>query len=214
VVVPGGNMGNSSALGKGFDEMLRLRLIDRLPKISVIQAEGSAPLAHLFAGLDSSELTADAALPGQIAPVADPRTLATAIKIGAPVSWKKALRAVLRTHGSIITVTEQEIADAKAIIGRDGIGCEPASATTVAGIRKLVAAGKIHAGESVVAVLTGHVLKDPDYVSHYHRGTLSFESVTAEGTAKPVQISGAFRNAPEKVAATKEAILKSLESRH
>ena len=213
VVVPGGNMGNSSALGKGFDEMLRLGLINRVPKISVIQAEGSAPLAHLFAGLNAAEVAPDAALPDQIAPVTNPRTLATAIKIGAPVSWKKALRAVLRTHGSVTTVTEQEIADAKAIIGRDGIGCEPASATTVAGIRKLVAAGKIQAGEFVVAVLTGHVLKDPDYVSHYHRGTLAFESVTAEGTARSVQISGAFRNAPEKVAASKEAILKSLESR-
>jgi threonine synthase len=213
VVVPGGNMGNSSALGKGFDEMVRLGLIDRLPKISIIQAEGSAPLAHLFAGLKSSEIARDAALPDDIAPVANPRTLATAIKIGAPVSWKKALRAVLRTQGSIITVSEQEIADAKAIIGRDGIGCEPASATTVAGIRKLTAAGKIQAGESVVAVLTGHVLKDPDYVSHYHRGTLAFESFTAEGTAKAVQVSGAFCNAPEKVAANKEAILKSLESR-
>jgi threonine synthase len=213
VVVPGGNMGNSSALGKGFDEMLRLGLIDRLPKISIIQAQGSAPLAHLFAALPASEIVADAPLPDEITPVADPRTLATAIKIGAPVSWKKALRTVLRTHGNIITVTEQEIADAKAIIGRDGIGCEPASAITVAGIRKLVAAKKIHPAESVVAVLTGHVLKDPDYVSSYHRGTLSFESVTAEGTAKSVSIVGAFRNAPEKVAATKEAILKSLDSR-
>ena len=213
VVVPGGNMGNSSALGKGFDEMLRLGIIDRLPKISIIQAEGSAPLAHLFAGLPASNIAADGTVPDQIAPVANPRTLATAIKIGAPVSWKKALRTVLRTRGEIITVTEQEIADAKAVIGRDGIGCEPASATTVAGIRKLVAAGKIQASESVVAVLTGHVLKDPDYVSHYHRGTLSFESVTEHGTAKTVQIVGAFRNAPEKVAATKQAILKSLESR-
>jgi threonine synthase len=213
VVVPGGNMGNSSALGKGFDEMLRLGLIDRLPKISVIQAEGSAPLAHLFAGLKPSQFGPEAALPDEMAPVANPRTLASAIKIGAPVSWKKALRAVLRTRGNIITVSEPEIADAKAIIGRDGIGCEPASATTVAGIRKLVAAGKIYAGESVIAVLTGHVLKDPDYVSHYHRGTLSFESVTEQGTTKSVPIGGAFRNAPEKVAATKEAILKSLESR-
>jgi threonine synthase len=213
VVVPGGNMGNSSAFGKGFDEMLRLGVIDRLPKISVIQAEGSAPLAHLFAGLKSSQIAADAALPDDIAPVVNPRTLATAIKIGAPVSWTKALRAVLRTHGSIITVSEQEIADAKAIIGRDGIGCEPASATTVAGIRKLTAAGKIHAGESVVGILTGHVLKDPDYVSHYHRGTLSFESVAADGTTKSVPIVGQFRNAPEKVAASKEAILKSLENR-
>jgi threonine synthase len=213
VVVPGGNMGNSSALGKGFDEMLRLGWIDRLPKISIMQAEGSAPLAHLFAALPAAPSDADAALPDEIAPIANPRTLATAIKIGAPVSWKKALRAVLRTHGNIITVSEQEIADAKAIIGRDGIGCEPASATTVAGIRKLVGAGKIHADESVVAVLTGHVLKDPDYVGHYHRGTLSLESVTAAGTAMPVPIVGAFRNAPEKVAANKEAILKSLQSR-
>ena len=213
VVVPGGNMGNSSALGKGFDEMLRLGLIDRLPKISIIQAEGSAPLAHLFAGLQPSEIAAQAALPEEIVPVPHPRTLATAIKIGAPVSWKKALRAVLRTHGNIITVSEQEIADAKAIIGRDGIGCEPASATTVAGIRKLTASGRIHAAESVVAVLTGHVLKDPDYVSNYHRGTLSFESVTERGATKSVPIVGAFRNAPEKVAATKQAILKSLERR-
>ncbi len=213
VVVPGGNMGNSSALGKGLDEMLRLGLIDRLPKISIIQAEGSAPLAHLFTALPASESAEDATVPDEISPVVHPRTLATAIKIGAPVSWKKALRAVLRTHGSIITVNEQEIADAKAIIGRDGVGCEPASATTVAGIRKLTASNKIHAGESVIAVLTGHVLKDPDYVSHYHRGTLSFESVTAERTANTVQIAGAFRNAPEKVAANKEAILKSLESR-
>jgi threonine synthase len=212
VVVPGGNMGNSSALGKGFDEMLRLGLIDRLPKISIIQAEGSAPLAHLYAALSTSDIAADAAVPDEIAPVANPRTLATAIKIGAPVSWKKALRAVLRTQGNIITVSEQEIADAKAIIGRDGIGCEPASATTVAGIRKLTASSKIHARESVVAILTGHVLKDPDYVSNYHRGTLSFESVSPDGTAKPVQISGALRNAPEKVAANKEAILKSLQS--
>ena len=78
-----------------------------------------------------------------------PQTLATAIKIGAPVSWKKSLRAVLRSHGEVITVSEQEIADAKAMIGRDGIGCEPASATTVAGIRKLVAAGHIRREESV-----------------------------------------------------------------
>ncbi len=83
----------------------------------------------------------------------------------------------------------------------------------MAGIRKLVAAGRIRADESVIAVLTGHVLKDPDYVSHYHRGTLSFESVTDQGTAKTVQISGAYRNAPEKVPATKDAILKSLERR-
>ena len=132
-----------------------------------------------------------------------PRTLATAIKIGAPVSWRKSLRVVLKTHGQVIAVTEQEIADAKAMVGRDGVGCEPASATTVAGIRKLVAAGHIRPEESVVAVLTGHVLKDPDYVSNYHRGTLALDS------AAP--IDGAFKNAPVRVSATKKAILESLE---
>jgi threonine synthase len=213
VVVPGGNMGNSSALGKGFDEMLRLGLIDRLPKLSVIQAEGAAPLAHLFASFESKGHTDVKNFPSQIDFVQHPRTLATAIKIGAPVSWKKALRAVLRSHGSIITVTEQEIADAKAIIGRDGIGCEPASATTVAGIRKLVGAGKIRAQESVIAVLTGHVLKDPDYVSNYHRGTLCLEFTEQGGAPKPLPITGAFRNAPEKIAASKNAILESLERR-
>lgn len=213
VVVPGGNMGNSSALGKGFDEMLRLGLIDRLPKLHVIQAEGAAPLARLFAALNASERADSARLPRNIEIVPDPRTLATAIKIGAPVSWRKSLRAVLRSNGSVINVSEQEIADAKAIIGRDGIGCEPASATTVAGIRTLVKAGKIRADESVIGVLTGHVLKDPDYVSDYHRGTLSLDVAERGETCGPLQIPGAFRNAPEKIAASKDAILESLELR-
>src|ERR1700752_1486389 len=173
VVVPGGNMGNSSALGKGFEEMRQLGLIGRLPKLSVIQAEGSAPLARLFAGLKGQSKLDRAPVPEELFSVENPQTLATAIKIGSPVSWEKALRSVIRSGGQIIAVSEQEIADAKAMIGRDGIGCEPASATTVAGIRKLAAAGFIRREESMVAVLTGHLLKDPDYVSHYHRGTLS-----------------------------------------
>src|SRR6202142_3366674 len=209
IVVPGGNMGNSTALGKGFEEMLQLGLIDRLPKLSVVQAEGSAPLASLFASLAAEPSDSATALPSTMAPVAKPRTLATAIKIGAPVSWQKSLRAVLRSHGQVIGVSEQEIADAKAMIGRDGIGCEPASATTVAGIRKLVAAGKIHPEEEVFAVLTGHVLKDPDYVNQYHRGTLSMDSEKG-----PQQINGSFRNVPRRVAATKAAVLQSLEKRN
>ncbi|HXQ27102.1 MAG TPA: threonine synthase [Candidatus Acidoferrales bacterium] len=212
VVVPGGNMGNSTALGKGFQELFDLGLIKRLPKLSVIQAEGAAPLAHLFANLDPAKSAGGEHLPETMAPVENPRTLATAIKIGAPVSWKKALRAVLRSSGKIISVSEQEIADAKAMIGRDGIGCEPASATTVAGMKKLVAAGHIRPGDSVVGVLTGHVLKDPDYVSHYHRGTLSLESGAKDGAA-PQRIAGAFQNAPVNVAANKAAILATLERR-
>jgi threonine synthase len=206
VVVPGGNMGNSSALGKGFEELQGLGLIDRLPKLSVIQAEGSAPLARLFADLNSDSAGDRASSSKEIVPVANPQTLATAIKIGSPVSWKKALRSVIRSHGCIIAVSEAEIADAKAMIGRDGIGCEPASATTVAGIRKLSAAGFIQRDETVVAVLTGHLLKDPDYVSNYHRGTLSHDSKAKDGAAIP----GAFRNEPKRVAANKSAILDEL----
>lgn len=213
VVVPGGNMGNSSALGKGFTELLELGLIERLPKLSVIQAEGSAPLARLFAGLRTDQLTANARLPEEIATVEKPRTLASAIKIGAPVSWQKALRAVLQSGGKIFAVSEREIADAKAMIGRDGIGCEPASATTVAGIKKLTDAGHIGRSETAVAVLTGHILKDPEYVSHYHHGTLTLDGEAKEGSGAPLRISGSFRNVPQHVAATKAAILASLEQR-
>jgi threonine synthase len=214
VVVPGGNMGNSSALGKGFEEMRQMGLIERLPKLSVIQAEGAAPLAQLFAALKRQSNPDRAAIPPELIPVGNPQTLATAIKIGAPVSWEKALRSVLGSGGQVIAVGEQEIANAKAMIGRDGIGCEPASATTVAGIRKLVAAGCIRREESVVAVLTGHLLKDPDYVSHYHRGTLSLAPDTKDQQTESQPIKGAFRNAPVQVAASKSAILEQLWRRN
>jgi threonine synthase len=213
VVVPGGNMGNSTALGKGFQELLALGLINRLPKLSVIQAEGAAPVARLFATLNASQISGSAPIPETMEIVKNPQTLATAIKIGAPVSWKKALRAVLRSGGRIISVSEQEIADAKAMIGRDGIGCEPGSATTVAGIKKLVDAGHIRSDESVVAVLTGHMLKDTDYVSNYHRGTLSLDADSKDGSSSPKLLVGKFQNAPVHVAATKSAILATLERR-
>jgi threonine synthase len=206
VVVPGGNMGNSSALAKGFDELLQLRLIERLPKLHVIQAEGSAPMARLFAEMEKNRVTPDGSALPDIVPLADPKTLATAIKIGSPISWRKSLRGVLRSGGRVLAVNEQEIADAKTIIGRDGIGCEPASATTIAGIRRMVSSGDIGRAESVVAVLTGHVLKDPDYVNRYHNGTLSL------GSSSP--ITGAFANPPERVAAEKSAILESIERRN
>ena len=181
LVVPGGNLGNSSAFGKGFRELLQSGLIDRQPRITVVQAVGAAPFARLY-----SEHNEDSNLINE----QDPKTLASAIKIGAPVSWRKALRAVHETGGSVLTVTEQEIADAKAMIGRDGIGCEPASATTVAGMRKLVADGVIKADETVVGVLTGHLLKDTDYVMGYHGNTLvgpDGEQIRGRFTNKPIQ---------------------------
>lgn len=212
VVVPGGNLGNSSALGKGFSELRALGMIERVPRLDVIQAEGSAPFARMFADLKAAGSVADESLPETMASEAHPRTLATAIKIGAPVSWKKGLRAVLKTGGEVIAVTEQEIADARAMIGRDGIGCEPASATTVAGIRRLVGSGAIRRDESVIAVLTGHVLKDPDYAGSYHRGTLSLASDERSGRSEQ-RITGAFRNQPERIAASKLAVLERLKSR-
>jgi threonine synthase len=179
LVLPGGNLGNSSAFGKGFRELLASGLIDRLPKITVVQAAGAAPFARFYREHDA------------FVNEEHPQTLASAIKIGAPVSWPKAWRAVSETGGSVITVTEQEIADAKAVIGRDGIGCEPASATTVAGIRKLA----INEDETVVAVLTGHLLKDTDYVMNYHSQSL----IAPDGE----RLASNFGNAPIRLSSVK-----------
>jgi len=163
VVLPGGNLGNVSAFGKGLRELKALGIIGRLPRLAVIQAAGAAPFYDLYRATDRSRLNA----------VTHPETLATAIKIGDPISWPKALHEILTSGGVVEKVTEQEIADAKAIIGRCGIGCEPASAATLAGIRNLVAAGTMAAGADVVAVLTGNVLKDPDYIHRYHTSSLN-----------------------------------------
>jgi threonine synthase len=162
VVLPGGNLGNTSAFGKGLRELRAWGLIGRLPRLAVIQAEGSAPFHELMQRSDRSYLN----------PVGHPETLATAIKIGDPVSWPKALREVTESGGIVEKVTEQEIADAKAIIGLCGIGCEPASAATLAGIRKLIKANIIRRDQDVVAILTGNVLKDPNYIHEYHIGVL------------------------------------------
>ena len=205
VVVPGGNLGNSSAFGKGFWELRELGLIARLPRLSVIQAEGAAPFAQLFARHENTTIDED--ISRDFTPVEHPDTLASAIKIGAPVSWQKAWRAVRSSSGRVLTVSEAEIADAKAIIGRDGIGCEPASATTVAGIKKLVADETISSGETVVAVLTGHVLKDPDYVTKYHLGKL-FE----DGEGQKQRIDGKFPNHPIRVKADRNELMRELES--
>jgi threonine synthase len=161
IVLPGGNLGNTAAFGKALRELHALGFIARIPRLAVIQAEGAAPFYELMRapGLGFHAVT-------------HPETLATAIKIGDPVSWPKALREVACSGGVVEKVSEQEIADAKAVIGRCGIGCEPASAATLAGIRKLTASGTIAAGADVVAVLTGNLLKDPDYIYRYHTGKL------------------------------------------
>ncbi len=158
VVVPGGNLGNSSAFGKAFMELKKFGFIERTPRIVIVQAAGANPLAQMWES-GASELQA----------VAEPETVATAIRIGNPRSWKKSLQGVHFTNGYVLDVTDEEIGEAKEWIGRDGIGCEPASATTLAGIRKLTQAGKIPADATVVAILTGHVLKDTDYIIKRHK---------------------------------------------
>jgi threonine synthase len=183
VIVPGGNLGNNSALGKAFLEMMRLGLVDSVPKISVIQAEGANPLYRAVHEKHGRELV----------PV-DAETLATAIRIGNPASWKKSLRVIEATGGCVEQVSEAEIAIAKAEIGADGVGCEPASAVTLAGLNKLVKSGFVRPSESVVLILTGHVLKDPEYTIQFHRGDLSvprmadgeFHTLTAKQRKSPI----------------------------
>lgn len=178
IVLPGGNLGNVSALGKGLRELEQIGIIDRLPRIAVVQAAGSAPFYALY----------KSGFKGDFHPVTNPETLATAIRIGDPVSWPKAQLEIEQSDGVVEMATEQEIADAKAVIGRCGMGCEPASAASVAGLKKLVAAGVIDPDADVVAILTGHLLKDPDYVYHYHTGGLK--------TPAGELLASTFGNAP------------------
>jgi len=160
IVVPGGNLGNSSAFGKALKELYDLGLIDRIPRVAIIQARGASPLYQAFIKefKDFEPVKAE--------------TLATAIKIGNPVNYKKAVRTLEWTNGFVEAVTDQQILDAKALIDRAGIGCEPASAATLAGTKKLVENGIIKSHERVVGILTGHVLKDPDATIGYHSNTL------------------------------------------
>lgn len=191
IVLPGGNLGNVSAVGKGLRELKDLGFISKLPKLAVIQAAGSAPFYDYMS---------EAGKPFHS--VEHPETLATAIKIGDPVSWPKAELEIRTAGGVVESVSEQEIADAKAVIGAAGIGCEPASAATLAGIKRLTARGVIRADADVVAILTGNVLKDPDYIYRYHTAQLK------DPAGSPIQPT--FGNAPTVVPNDADSIAKLL----
>jgi len=165
IVVPGGNLGNSSAFGKALNEMHSIGLIDRVPRMVIVQAAGANPLVRTIANGGR-----------MLSVVANPNTCATAISIGSPRSWRKALQVISFTHGMVIDVSDEEILEAKACIGRDGIGCEPASATTLAGIRRLRKDGEMDSGAHVVAILTGHVLKDPDIILKMQQNNAAVEA--------------------------------------
>ena len=190
IIVPGGNLGNCSAIGKGLLEMRELGLISKLPKLSVIQAEGANALVRTVRETGGKQLISVQA-----------ETRATAIRIGNPASWKKAVHVLRETGGACEQVSEREIAQAKAEIGAEGIGCEPASAVTLAGLKKLRQQGFVTPNESVVLVLTGNLLKDPDFTMEFHRGDLFKDS--PELTPQ--------RRSPLVLDATLDAILRTLD---
>src|SRR5271166_1890069 len=196
LIVPGGNLANSSALGKAFLEMKHLGLTDRVPKISIVQAEGANPLYRSMQANNGQSIT----------PV-EAHTRASAIRIGNPASWRKAVRVVHASGGWVEQVSEAEIALAKAEIGAEGIGCEPASAVTLAGLKKFVAARKIDASETVVLLLTGHALKDADFTLKFHRGELLRDY---EITTLRAQIDATRRNTVE-LDADVDQVLRALE---
>jgi len=173
IVLPGGNLGNNTALSKGIKELYELGIIGKVPRVAVIQAHGANPLYRMWKNETSFK------------PV-KAETIATAVKIGNPVSWKKSIRGIEWSRGVVEEVTDQEIMDAKAIVDASGIGAEPASCTSVAGVRKLVRAGIINKDEKVVAILTGNLLKDPDAVVNYHLGKL--KGIKSNYANKPIQI--------------------------
>jgi len=185
LVLPAGNLGNTAAFGKALREARELGLISRLPRIAAVQAEGAAPFAKSFREQFATRHRVRA------------ETVATAIRIGDPASFDRAVETIRLTDGIVTTVSDAEILDAKAVVDASGVGCEPASAASVAGVRRLVRDGVIRAGERVVAVLTGHILKDPGALLRYHQ----------ELTPPP-----AYANAPVEIDARIEDVERVLGS--
>lgn len=187
IVLPAGNLGNTAAFGKALVELRQLGLIGRVSRLAAVQAEGANPFYRSFTGgfRRRERVNAD--------------TIATAIKIGDPVSFSRAVRAIQWTEGVVTQVSDAQIMDAKAQVDAAGIGCEPASAASVAGARRLAAEGVIKPGESVVAILTGHLLKDPGATVDYHLNKLG-------------NITPAYANAPTAIEPTLEAVRAALGS--
>jgi threonine synthase len=157
IIFPAGNLGNTAAFGKALREARAWGLIDRLPRLAAVQAAGAAPFARSFAEGFVERHRVKAA------------TVATAIKIGNPASYDRAVVAIRETNGVVLSVPDAELLEAKAAIDASGVGCEPASAASLAGLRQLIHSGEVKPTDQVVAVLTGHILKDPDLLLRYHQ---------------------------------------------
>lgn len=215
ILVPGGNLGNSSAFGKAFFELKELGLIDRMPRIAVVNAAGANTFYQLYEkkgvrwnGGKPDEATIDGYMTAMDSADARANTLASAIEINRPVNLPKALRALERCGGVVREVSDQEMLDAKAKIGANGLGCEPASAASVAGLLKLVKEGVIEKGERAVCILTGHVLKDPNATVAYHSADpKTFEDILGKRGVK----RAAFANRAVQVPNDLAEIVKAIE---
>ena len=183
IVLPAGNLGNTAAFGKALREAKAAGLIDRVPRIAAVQAAGAAPFAAGFAEAF------------RVHPTVKAETVATAIKIGDPASWDRAVKTIRETDGVVTAVSDEEILEAKAVIDGAGVGCEPASAASVAGTRQLRERGVIRHEDRVVAVLTGHVLKDPGALLRYHQET---------------EPAPRYANRPVEIAADIKAVAKAM----
>jgi threonine synthase len=214
IVVPGGNLGNSSAFGKAFIELKHLGLIERVPRLAVINAAGASTLDQLVSTHDlgwnsgSLDMSRAAAYYNHLdATHVKASTIASAIEINRPVNLKKCLRALDFCQGVVRQVSDQEIMDAKARVGSGGLGCEPASAASVAGAKRLREEGVIAPSDRVVCILTGHQLKDPTATVAYH-GTdqENFEKVLG---SRGVRRAG-FANRPVIVANDLDDIIRTI----
>jgi threonine synthase len=215
IVVPGGNLGNVSAFGKAFIELAELGLVTKLPRLAVINAAGASTFHQLYERfqLRWNQGEPDANLVegyyrGLDAEGVRAATIASAIEINRPVNLTKALRSLDRCGGVVREVSDQEILDAKAKVGAGGLGCEPASAASVAGARKLRREGVIEPGECVVCILTGHQLKDPTATVAYHStDQKTFDEVLGHRGVR----RATFANRAVQVANDLDEIIKAIE---
>ncbi len=232
IIVPGGNLGNCSAFGKAFMEMKALGLVKKVPRLAVIQAKGSRTLDRIVNEIGvrwrASERMSERASEGielrgtwDVDAVAKEyarmdaaneraHTVATAIEINRPVNLPKALRALHEMNGVVRSVDDNTIVEHKAMVGRYGFGCEPASAASVAGARMLLKEGVIKPDERVVCILTGHQLKDPDVTVEYHTGMKKSDGATKLQANEVDAPHGLIANRPVRVVDDLDAILRAM----
>jgi threonine synthase len=178
IILPAGNLGNTAAFGKALREARDWGLIGRVPRLAAVQAAGAAPFARSFAEGFAQRHRVKA------------ETVASAIKIGDPASYVRAVQAITETNGLVLSTSDAELLEAKAAIDASGIGCEPASAVALAGLRQLVKTGQVQRGERVVVVLTGHILKDPGLLLRYHQEM----DPPPPGANRPIEIEADIRD--------------------